>query len=120
MAMKAIRVHQFGEPDVLKLEDVPSPPVGPGQVLVRTRAIGVNPVETYVRAGKYGPKEFPFTPGNDCAGLIDRVGENVKQFKAGDRVFTDKTVSGSYVELVLCDADYVHALPQRTTFQEGA
>jgi NADPH:quinone reductase len=118
--MKAIRVHQFGEPDVLKLEDVPSPPVGAGQVLVRTRAIGVNPVETYIRAGKYGPKEFPFTPGNDCAGLIERVGENVKRFKPGDRVYTDKTISGSYAELVLCDCDYVHPLPQRATFQQGA
>jgi NADPH2:quinone reductase len=118
--MKAIRVHQFGEPDVLKLEDIPSPPVGAGQVLVRARAIGVNPVETYVRAGKYGPKEFPFTPGNDCAGLVERVGENVKRFKPGDRVYTDKTVSGAYAELVLCDADFVHALPQRATFQQGA
>jgi NADPH2:quinone reductase len=118
--MKAIRIHQFGEPDVLKLEEVPSPPVAPGQLLLRTRAVGVNPVETYVRAGKYGPRDFPFTPGNDCAGLVERVGDGVKRFKPGDRVFTDKTISGAYAELVLADADYVHPLPQRATFQQGA
>ena len=118
--MQAIRIHQFGDPAVLKLEDIPSPPVAPGQVVVRTRAVGVNPVETYIRAGKYGPREFPFTPGNDCAGLVERVGDGVKRFKPGDRVFTDRTLSGAYAQLVLCDADNVHALPQRVTFQQGA
>src|SRR5712691_4557909 len=65
--MKAIQVHQFGEPDVLKLEEVPDPTPGAGQVVVRIKAVGVNPVETYIRAGRYGPKQFPYTPGNDGA-----------------------------------------------------
>jgi NADPH2:quinone reductase len=118
--MQAIRIHQFGEPEVLKVEEISTPPIGPGQVVLRTRAVGVNPVETYIRAGKYGPREFPFTPGNDCAGLVDRVGEGVNRFKPGDRVYTDRTLSGAYAQLVLCDAENVHPLPQRATFQQGA
>ena len=64
--MKAIRVHEFGGPQVLKLEEVADPKPGKGQVVVRVRAAGVNPVETYIRAGKYGPRAFPFTPGTDA------------------------------------------------------
>lgn len=118
--MKAIRVHSFGEPDVLKLEDVPTPTVGPGQILIRVKAIGINPVETYIRSGKYGPMKFPFTPGGESAGTIESVGRDVKDFRDGDRVYTDKTISGSYAELTLCDAEYVHPLPARATFQQGA
>jgi NADPH:quinone reductase len=118
--MKAIRVRAFGDPDVLKLEDVPPPPVGDGQILVRVRAAGVNPVETYVRAGKYGPIKFPYTPGNDSAGVVEMVGAGVTHFRPGDRVYTDRTVSGSYAELTLCDAQYVHPLPDRVTFGQGA
>ena len=118
--MKAIRVHAFGDPEVLKLEDIPSPTVGDGQVLVRVRAVGINPVETYVRTGKYGPMKFPYTPGNDSAGVVEAVGTGVKHFKAGDRVYADRTISGSYAELTLCDDQYVHLLPDRVTFQQGA
>src|SRR5436190_832017 len=71
--MKAIRVHQFGDPEVLRYEDVPDPTAGPGQVVIKAQAIGVNPVETYIRAGKYGPRQFPFTPGSDAAGVIQSV-----------------------------------------------
>jgi NADPH2:quinone reductase len=118
--MKAIRVHAFGDPDVLKLEDIPPPPVGDGQILVRARAVGINPVETYIRAGKYGPMKFPYTPGNDSAGVVETVGADVKHFQAGDRVYTSRTISGSYAELTLCDSQYVHPLPDRATFQQGA
>jgi NADPH2:quinone reductase len=118
--MKAIRVHSFGEPEVLKAEDVPDPAVGAGQVRVRVKAAGVNPVEVYIRTGRYGPQNFPYTPGNDSAGVVESVGEGVKHFKAGDRVYTDRTVTGSYAQLTVCDADYVHALPDRATFQQGA
>ena len=70
--MKAIRVHEFGGPEVLQLEEVPTPQPGAGQVLVRMHAIGVNPVETYIRAGTYALKPtLPYTPGNDGAG-VDR------------------------------------------------
>ena len=118
--MKAIRVHQFGEPDVLKLEEVPDPTPGPGQVVVRTKAVGVNPVETYIRAGRYGPKQFPYTPGNDGAGIIELVGPGVKQWNKGDRVYVAASISGTYAELALCDAKKVHRLPQNASFEEGA
>src|SRR6267143_3298156 len=118
--MKAIRVHQFGEPDVLKLEEVPDPKAAPGQVVVRIKAVGVNPVETYIRAGRYGPKQFPFTPGNDGAGIIEEVGPAVKQWAKGDRVYVAGSISGTYAELALCDAKKVHRLPENTSFEEGA
>jgi NADPH2:quinone reductase len=118
--MRAIRVHEFGGPEVLKLDEVPSPTPGDGQVLIRVKAAGVNPVETYIRSGRYGPQKFPFTPGNESAGIVEQVGAKVTAFRAGDRVYTDRTVSGSYAELVVADAMYVHPLPQRVTFPQGA
>lgn len=118
--MRAIRVHQFGGPEVLKYEDVPDPQPGRGQVAVRVKAIGVNPVETYVRAGWYGPKQFPYTPGADAAGTVEAVGDGVTDVKAGDRVYTGGTLSGAYAELALCDAKQVHPLPANVTFQQGA
>jgi NADPH2:quinone reductase len=118
--MKAIRVHQFGEPDVLKLEDVPDPTPAAGQVVVRMKAVGVNPVETYIRAGRYGPRQFPFTPGNDGAGIIEAVGPGVRQWTRGDRVYVAGSISGTYAELALCDARKVHRLPEKVSFEEGS
>ena len=118
--MKAIRIHEFGDPDVLKLENVTDPVPGPGQVLLRVKAIGVNPVETYIRAGKYGPRQFPFTPGTDCAGIVERVGDGVAQWRLGDRAYTASTLSGAYADLALCDADKVFPLPAHVEFNQGA
>lgn len=118
--MKAIRVHQFGDPDVLKLQEIPAPRPGAGQILVRVEAAGVNPVETYIRAGKYGPRQFPFTPGDDCAGTVETIGGDVKGFKIGDRVYTDRSVSGTYAQLALFEPQFVHPLPQEMSFVQGA
>ena len=118
--MKAIRVHQFGGPEELKFEDVADPRPGAGQVLVRNHAIGVNPVETYVRAGKYGPRQFPFTPGSDAAGVIQAVGERGSRFKIGQRVYTSGSISGAYAQLALCSEAQVHPLPEKITFAQGA
>src|SRR4051812_20574260 len=96
--MKAIRVHEFGEPSVLKLEDVPGPKAGEGQVLVKLHAIGVNPVETYIRRGIYGPKQFPYTPGADGAGVVESVGPDIAKFKPGDRVYISTSTTGTYAE----------------------
>ena len=84
--MKAIRVHQYGGPEVLQLEDVPDPTPGAGQVLVRVKAAGVNPYDTYMRAGSYGATNptLPFTPGSDAAGVIEALGPGVDGFKVGD------------------------------------
>jgi NADPH2:quinone reductase len=118
--MKAIRVHAFGGPEVMKLEEVPHPRPGPGHVLIANRAIGVNPVDTYIRAGKYGAKEFPYTPGSDAAGIVEAVGADVKCFKPGDRVYLYRAASGSYAEKCVVEQTMVYALPEKSSFEEGA
>ena len=118
--MKAIRVHNFGEPDVLKLQDVDVPRPGPGQVLVDVKAIGVNPVDTYIRSGKYGARQFPFTPGSDAAGVVEGIGEGVKQFKPGDRVYTSRTVSGAYAQKAVAEQATTFPLPDNIDFDGGA
>lgn len=118
--MKAIRVHQFGEPDVMKLEDVPDPTPGEGQVVVELRAIGINPVETYIRKGIYGPRTFPFTPGSDGAGTIEAVGSGVTRFAVGQRVYVAGSRSGTYAQKAVCDQSQVHPLPDALSFAQGA
>src|SRR5687767_12901422 len=117
--MKAIRVHAFGGPEMLKLEEAPDPTPGPGQVVVRIRAAGVNPVETYIRSGIYGPKEFPYTPGSDAGGTVEAVGSGVT-LTVGHRVFVVTAITGTYAELALCDASKVFPLPENLSFAQGA
>jgi NADPH2:quinone reductase len=119
--MKAIRVSEYGGPSVLKLEDIPAPKPGPGQVLVRNHAVGVNPVDTYLRANidNRGPK-LPYTPGSDAAGVVEAVGAEVTGVKAGDRVYVCGTVSGAYAELALSDPAQIHPLPGNVSFAQGA
>lgn len=118
--MKAIRVHEFGGPDVLQVEDVPDPQAAPGQVLVRVEAVGVNPVDTYIRAGGYGKRPLPYTPGSDAAGTVAAAGEGVDGISAGDRVYLAGTITGAYAALALCGAAQVRLLPARLSFAQGA
>ncbi len=119
--MKAIRVHQFGGPEVLKLEEIPTPKADAGQVLVRVRAAGVNPYDTYMRSGTYAIKpHLPYTPGSDAAGTVEAVGTGVTEVKAGDRVYTAQTLTGAYAEYALALEDQVHRLPQNISFEQGA
>jgi len=119
--MKAIVVHEFGGPEVLKLEDAPTPKPAAGQVLVRIHAAGVNPYDTYMRAGTYAVKPpLPYTPGSDAAGVIEGVGDGVKKVKKGDRVYTAKTLTGAYAEYALALEGQVHALPEKVSFGQGA
>ncbi len=123
--MKAIRVHAFGDPDVMKLEETEPPRPGRGQVVVRIRAAGVNPVDTYIRSGAYAAKPtLPYTPGTDGAGTIDAVGEDVKGLAVGDRVYVGGTAagtgSGTYAELARCETRQVHALSEQVSFAQGA
>src|SRR5689334_23526893 len=100
--MKAILVRQFGGPEVLKLEEVPTPKPAAGQALVRIHAAGVNPYDTYMRTGTYAQKPpLPYTPGSDAAGVIEAVGEGVKKVKPGDRVYTARTITGAYAQYAL-------------------
>src|SRR6202166_4877905 len=119
--MRAIRVSQFGGPEVLKLEEVPTPVQGPGQVLVHVRAAGVNPYDTNMRAGTYAVKpQLPFTPGSDAAGVVESVGPGVTKVKPGDRVYTARTLSGAYAEYTLALEDQVQLLPEGIEFAQGA
>jgi NADPH:quinone reductase len=119
--MKAIRVSQFGDPSVLKLEDIPEPIPGPGQVVVELRAIGVNPVETYMRSGVYPIKpSLPYTAGADGAGVIKSVGKDARKYSAGDRVYTAGSVSGTYAQQALCEERTVFPLPKHVSFAQGA
>src|ERR1700690_2249783 len=101
--MKAIRVNEFGGPEVLKLEDIEETKPAPGQILVKIKAAGVNPVETYIRSGGYARKpNLPYTPGGDGAGVVEAVGEGVSQFKPGNRIYLSGSLMGTYAEKALC------------------
>lgn len=118
--MKAIRVHEFGAPEVMRLEDMPDLVAGAGQVVVRLKAAGVNPVDTYVRSGLYARKpSLPYTPGTDAAGVVEAVGERTL-VAVGERVYISGTLSGSYAEQALCAESDIHPLPQRLSFSQGA
>jgi NADPH2:quinone reductase len=118
--MKTIRIHNFGGPEVLVLEQLPEPSPGPGEVVVRVKAAGVNPVDTYIRAGVYGDRKFPFTPGMDAAGTVVGLGTGVSHFQVNDRVYVAGSLSGTYADQVLCRESQVHPLPSHISFEQGA
>ena len=125
--MRAIVVREFGKPEVMKLEEnAPDPMPGPGDVLVRIRAAGVNPVDSYIHTGTHARKpSLPYTPGFDGAGEVERVGADVKGLAPGDRVYIGGPGylpggCGTYAERALCPPAHVHRLPDRTSFQQGA
>jgi NADPH2:quinone reductase len=119
--MKAIQVHEFGGPEVLKLEEIPMPQPAAGQVLVRVHAAGVNPYDTYMRSGTYAIKPpLPYTPGSDAAGTVEAVGSGVAKVKGGDRVYVAKTVTGAYAEYTIALESQVHRLPEKVSFTQGA
>lgn len=119
--MKAIRVNEFGPPEVMRLEEVPDPSPGAGQVVVKVAAAGVNPVDTYIRSGVYRPDlKLPYTPGQDGAGIISAVGPDVHHRRVGQRVYIAWSLSGTYAEQVLCQEFQTHPLPEGTSFGQGA
>jgi NADPH:quinone reductase len=118
--MKAILVREFGGPDVMKLEEVPDPSPGAGQVLIRVKAVGVNPVDAYIRSGTYARKpDLPYTPGTDLGGIIESVGTGVTRLRPGDRVYAH-AVQGACAEFAVCREALAVALPERVSFQQGA
>jgi NADPH2:quinone reductase len=119
--MKAIVVHKFGEPEVMTLGDVPVPVPGATQVLVRVEAVGINPVETYIRSGTYpSTPDLPYTPGKDAAGVVEHVGKAVTKWKTGDRVYTADSITGTYAEYTLCEEKDLGRLPENVSFEQGA
>lgn len=125
--MKRIEISELGAEDVLQLVDdeaVDAEP-GPGQVTVEIHAAGVNPADTYVRAGNYEflKPDLPFTPGYDGAGVVAATGPGVTHVQAGDRVWVSTIPArtlGTYAQTMVCDAGIVHPLPDHLSFEEGA
>ncbi|MGO9380279.1 MAG: NADPH:quinone reductase [Dissulfurispiraceae bacterium] len=119
--MKAIRVHQFGPPEIMKLEEAADPRPDRGEVVVKLFAVGVNPVDTYIRSGLYTTRpDLPYTPGMDGAGLIESVGEKITKVAVGDRVYIWGSITGSYAEKTKCLESQVHPLATHLSFEQGA
>ncbi|CAM3815737.1 NADPH:quinone reductase [Parendozoicomonas haliclonae] len=119
--MIAVRQHQHGDIDQLHPEQVDIPQPGPGQVLIRLHAAGVNPVDTYIRAGTNGySAAMPHTPGLDGAGIIEALGDDQHHFQKGDRVYVAGTITGTSAQYALARIDQVHPLPDNVSFEQGA
>ena len=122
--MRAICVREFGGPEVLHLEQLPDPLPGRAEVLVRVRAAGVNPVDTYIRTGTHAYKPaLPYIPGSDAAGDVESVGADVKGLAPGDRVYFFRTAAGhqgAYAERAICSPAQLFRLPPRASFAQGA
>ena len=107
--MHAIEVPETGGPEVLSYVELPTPTPGPGQVLIKAEAIGVNFIDTYFRSGLY-PRETPFVSGSEVCGIVEAVGEDVAALNVGDRVVTARAF-GAYAEYTLAPADFVAYVP---------
>jgi NADPH2:quinone reductase len=116
--MYAIEVEHTGGPEVLSLVEKPQPSPGPGEVLIKAEASGVNFVDTYFRAGLY-PHELPFVLGAEVAGTVAAVGEGVSALRVGDRVATADAV-GAYAEYCVARADVVASVPDTVTSDVAA
>ncbi len=123
--MKAIRVHEWGGPEVMGLEEVAEPAPGPGEAVVKIEAAGVNPVDTYIRSGVYANlPPLPHVPGGDAGGTVETVGEGVEGLAAGQRVYVScgavGSASGCYAEKIALAAGGVFPLPDGVSFAQGA
>lgn len=118
MAMRAIRVHEYGGPEVLRLEEVPVPEPGVGQVRVRLEAVGVNFIDVYHRMGAY-PSELPITLGREGAGVVEAVGPDAGEVQVGERV-AFAMVPGSYAEQVVVDAAQLVPVPEGVSSEQAA
>ncbi|MDS4041297.1 MAG: quinone oxidoreductase [Candidatus Competibacter sp.] len=117
---KAIRIHEYGGPEVLRWEEVEVGDPGPGQLRVRHAAVGLNYIDVYHRTGLYPLPSLPWTPGMEGAGRVEAVGEGVTEFKVGDRVAYASPPVGAYAEVRLMPADRVVALPDTIDDQTAA
>lgn len=119
--MKAIEIASFGDPEVMQLVEKELPQLSFGQVLIEVKAIGVNPVDTYIRAGTYPMlPELPYTPGSNIAGDIEAIGPGVEGFSPGDRVYSSSTQSGAYAEKAVCNTSEIFTLSEKLSYKQGA
>lgn len=116
--MQAIRISEYGDVNVLQMQTLPIPKPGPGDALVRLHAAGLNFIDIYMRTGRY-PRDLPFTPGLEGAGVVEEIGEGVTDIKVGDRVAYTGQI-GSYAEYNLVKASQLIPLPNAISFEQGA
>lgn len=116
--MKAIQINQFGDVNVLQLQNIPIPTPGPGQALIKIKAAGLNFIDIYMRTGKY-PRPLPFVPGLEGSGIVEAIGDGVTEVKKGDRVAYTNGI-GSYAEFCVVNANQLIPLPTEITFEQGA
>ncbi|MBV8773121.1 MAG: NADPH:quinone reductase [Deltaproteobacteria bacterium] len=117
--MKAMRAHQFGGADQLRLEEAPEPQLQPGQVMIRVRAAGINPADLVRLSGRLGSLPLPYIPGTDVCGEVERLGAGVSSLKPGQRVF-GRALTGGYAERACLAAEEAIPLPANLSFEEGA
>lgn len=125
--MKAITYEEFGGANVLEASDLPTPEAGPGEVLVKLHAAGVNPIDWKIRNGQFEcvfEHAFPITPGWDMAGVIEALGEGAKNFTTGDKVYAytrfAKAEVGTYAEYIVVPESYLGPMPKGLSFIEAA
>ncbi|WP_435154411.1 NADPH:quinone reductase [Haladaptatus sp. DFWS20] len=121
--MRAVRYHEHGGSDVLRVDDIDRPEPDDAELLVAVRAAAINPVDTYFREGSYQPGNLPWIPGSDFAGVVEAVGTEVEGFESGDRVFgtgLGNERQGTCAEYVTTPTDRVAPLPDGVAFDEGA
>ena len=119
--MKAIVVHQFGGPEVLKYEDAPRPDPKEDEILVRTIAAGVNPVDAYIRSGRFGRGNLPYIPGMEVAGLVEKAGAKITKFKPGDAVYAHLGFKdGGYAQFCVAKENEAAIKPKTITFEQAA
>ncbi|MEE8258518.1 MAG: NADP-dependent oxidoreductase [Sphingomonadales bacterium] len=125
--MKAITYDEFGGANVLELTDLPTPEAGPGEVLVKIHAAGVNPIDWKIRNGQFEcvfEHAFPITPGWDMAGVVENPGPGVSSWKAGDKVYAytrfAKAEVGTYGEYIVVPESYLGPMPKGLSFIEAA
>jgi NADPH:quinone reductase-like Zn-dependent oxidoreductase len=119
--MKAVRIHEFGEPDVLKYEDIPEPQPGPGEIRIRVIAAGVNPMDWKIRRGLVGEIPLPMTIGLDVAGVVDAPGQGEVIFQPGEEVFAKVSIGqGGYAEYAAVNVLQVARKPRSIGFIESA
>jgi NADPH2:quinone reductase len=117
--MKAVRVHDYGGPEVLKYEDAPVPTAGKGEAVVKIAAAGVNFIDIYFRTGLSKAPQLPFIPGHEGAGTVSSIGEGVTEVSVGDRVAYAMS-QGSYAEYAVVPAWRLVKLPDNIDFKLGA
>lgn len=118
--MRAVRFHENGDPNVLRVEEIEIPTPSAGEIRIEVRGASVNPVDTYFRSGEFQPPSTPFIPGMDFAGIVDEVGPGVAEYEVGDRVFGANLGSGTHgstAEYLVTPTEQIAPLPEGIPFE---